>query len=275
MKALLQKSPVELPNNMESIPISHTPNKPFPILLTSLVLLVLLLATATGFLSYRNMQLKKQIVTFQNSPTSPNPPTSPIPNKNWKTYSNKQYNFELNYPAELAYVYESITGKDEGLPLTLFRVTFQNFDGTKSKGKSDSDFQFSLSIQDDQLKTLNEYIPTNVPESSKSTITINNKEAIKIIDDHYANWPTIWTRSGGYVYIFQLSNSGQISKKYFDHILSTFKFIDQPAQQKYTCPESGWVGCMPILSEEGKRACSKEAMNWYKTNCPNFKGAAM
>ncbi len=44
--------------------------------------------------------------------------------------------------------------------------------------------------------------------------------------------------------------------------------------QKYTCPENGWISCMPMLSEEGKRACSDEAMRWYEANCPNFEGAA-
>ncbi len=43
----------------------------------------------------------------------------------------------------------------------------------------------------------------------------------------------------------------------------------------YTCPANGWQDCMPILSEEGKRACSEEAMTWYKANCPDFQGAAL
>lgn len=58
----------------------------------------------------------------------------------------------------------------------------------------------------------------------------------------------------------------------FDQILSTFKFTDQI--MTYTCPQNGWQGCMPILSEEGKKACSGEAITWYKANCPGFKGIA-
>lgn len=42
----------------------------------------------------------------------------------------------------------------------------------------------------------------------------------------------------------------------------------------YQCPENGWVNCMPILTEKAKKACSKDALNWYKNNCPTFKGAA-
>jgi hypothetical protein len=44
---------------------------------------------------------------------------------------------------------------------------------------------------------------------------------------------------------------------------------------KYSCPSGGWIDCMPILDEAKKISCSAEAMTWYKTNCPNFKGAAL
>ena len=43
---------------------------------------------------------------------------------------------------------------------------------------------------------------------------------------------------------------------------------------KYQCPKTGWVNCMPILTEDAKKACSSDAIKWYKTNCPNFKGTA-
>lgn len=42
---------------------------------------------------------------------------------------------------------------------------------------------------------------------------------------------------------------------------------------KYNCPENGFVNCMPgpDLPED---ECSKEALDWFKENCPDFKGAA-
>ncbi len=43
----------------------------------------------------------------------------------------------------------------------------------------------------------------------------------------------------------------------------------------YSCPASGWVDCMPVLDATKTAACSFEAMEWYKTNCPNFQGAAL
>jgi hypothetical protein len=43
----------------------------------------------------------------------------------------------------------------------------------------------------------------------------------------------------------------------------------------YTCPASGYVDCMPVLTEAKKKACAPEAMTWYKANCPTFKGGAL
>lgn len=41
----------------------------------------------------------------------------------------------------------------------------------------------------------------------------------------------------------------------------------------YTCPANGWVDCMPGPGPV-KKECTSAAMDWYKTNCPNFHGAA-
>lgn len=53
---------------------------------------------------------------------------------------------------------------------------------------------------------------------------------------------------------------------------ATSKPTDQPSL-KYTCPESGYADCIPTVGQ-AKPECSVEAMNWYKANCPNFKGGA-
>lgn len=43
----------------------------------------------------------------------------------------------------------------------------------------------------------------------------------------------------------------------------------------YICPPSGWVDCMPGPDRNNEAQCSKEAMSWYQTNCPDFQGAAL
>lgn len=60
---------------------------------------------------------------------------------------------------------------------------------------------------------------------------------------------------------------------YSNQNLRTFTFSDQK-KADFTCPVNGWQNCMPILSDEGKKACSAEAVTWYKANCPNYQGIA-
>ncbi len=42
----------------------------------------------------------------------------------------------------------------------------------------------------------------------------------------------------------------------------------------YTCPKSGYGDCMPSPNAGIRYECTSEAMNWYKSNCPDFKGGA-
>lgn len=223
----------ENPESVFQISDTPMPTTPTPpkkesnaITIISMAVFVILALGAVAFLYYQNQKLKGMLASYQTSIASPTPTATTDPTANWKTYKSKEFNFNFQYPSELSFIYDGVPGKDEGKPFVLFHVNVQNFDGTKSKAKSNSDFQFSLDVERDRYKTLDEYIPSNISQSSKSKIIIDNNEAIKVVDDAYANWPTIWTRSGSYVYIIQMSNSGKENEKYFDQILSTFKFLD-------------------------------------------------
>lgn len=44
-------------------------------------------------------------------------------------------------------------------------------------------------------------------------------------------------------------------------------------KEPYTCPKNDYVDCMP--GPGVRLECTPEAMNWYKTNCANFKGGAL
>ncbi len=60
-------------------------------------------------------------------------------------------------------------------------------------------------------------------------------------------------------------------------ILANSKTFEIPVVFKvataYTCPIGGYVDCMPTVGQT-KPECSTEAMNWYKINCPDFRGGA-
>jgi hypothetical protein len=182
-----------------------------------IIVSLLILAVVAYFFSPKSISVKLP----NSSPTVSFEPTT-----NWKTYTNGKYGFSFSYPKELQYIYEGVPGGDGSQPVVLFNVQLQNFDGTKSKSKSDTSFQFTVLVKKALHKTLDEDIPSNVPEKSKSLVVIDGRESIKVIDDAYANWPTIWTKDGDYIYLLQLSNSGTINEKWFDQIISTFKFVE-------------------------------------------------
>lgn len=51
---------------------------------------------------------------------------------------------------------------------------------------------------------------------------------------------------------------------------------EKTQKEESICPVNGWLNCMPILSEEGKREGKRQCNNvdWFKKNCPNFQGIA-
>ncbi len=42
-----------------------------------------------------------------------------------------------------------------------------------------------------------------------------------------------------------------------------------------TCPKNDYIDCMPSVNVGVRYECTPEAMSWYKSNCPNFKGGAL
>lgn len=50
--------------------------------------------------------------------------------------------------------------------------------------------------------------------------------------------------------------------------------VSEDVDTAYTCPANGWVDCMLIIEGPKVKACSPEALEWYKANCPNFRGVA-
>ena len=77
------------------------------------------------------------------------------------------------------------------------------------------------------------------------------------------------------IFVILFASNIFLAYQYFHLKEELQRFVNQKIINKpYICPANGWINCMPILSEEGKKACSQEAVKWYKENCPDFKGVA-
>ena len=174
---------------------------------------------------------------------TPTPTLPPIENE-WKIYHDDKYAFEFQYPSSL-------------------KLILQNIDKTKSQIKL-------ADATTDQDIVVIEYLPSfSCPKESCQLLlpqTIGNNIFVPIQSEIGQSYIVnskyrIWVNTN--------------NQKYIDvvpRILSSLNFF---FDSKYTCPDSEWVDCMPGPNQGIKLECTPEALNWFKLNCPNFKGAAL
>lgn len=235
------------------------------------VLLLLILSVVSVICVYLFLQVRELSISQPVPSPSPSPIASADPMTGWQTYTNSNYNFSIQYPL------------GENIQVGEFKVD-NSFEGFTI-----------LEIPDTSLISLR-YQKTSVPVISwwkkllgnevdqkfatyNSDINFNGIRATEITFDKKGEYELSFNRViifsyNGANFEITVTNGNYDSEQTLrlDQILSTFKFID--SSTSYTCPASGYADCMP--SPDGpKPSCSKEAMDWYKANCPDFKGAAL
>lgn len=249
-------------------------SKPLIILLIVFVLFAIFYA---GMYFKLNSMITNIITPPKLTPTSVAqiPTPTPDPTTNWKTYTNTKYSLSFKYPS--TWFFKDAAGIAPGTYLASIAF-FKN--GTTphiSTGRGDNGNEvLYLYISN---PTFNNKTITETKEQFIQEIRTLNQSAITV-DGHPAGYDSnyksysIWYNDTIQIYISPW-NDGVEAEKNINAILSTFKFLDQNStNQKYTCPADGWENCMPILDAPAKIQCSKEALDWKKTNCPNFQGAA-
>ncbi len=249
------------------------------------------------------MQLQKQIAALSVPKLIPlvSPePTAKVddPTADWKTYTSSRYSYSFKYPSSWdlltwneaeqknlsgTHTLQNYSTNDIEKFMDHGNVDWQQFIGNKPAIKLD------ISVLD-KTNPPSGGLPNSTKEVSIEGLSIGNAPTkVYITEDNDAG------PYGGYYYLETVMNARYALSLYvyiwndpnkqitntpdwnvFTQILSTFKFLDSSdTTGTFTCPQSGWVDCMPMLDEAKKKACSQEAMVWYKANCPNFQGAAM
>lgn len=262
---------------MDPQPIQPPP-KPAPIL-PILIVFIAVLFCATGFLFYQNMQLQKQITVLSITPPPiPSPTLVPVNEgiANWKTYTYPNGMYIFKYPDNYLLGHYST----ENSPILLnnkieWGVTQHPAGGcigdcpVITKTQNTTLNTYSAILYEGWIGGIGGETPQSYIKYEIKQPSTNNYFVITLWElDHTA------TVQKNYDPNRKIGSINEEDKKIFDQILSTFKFLDE-AQTTYTCPETGWINCMPILTPEAQKACSKEAMSWYKINCPNFQGGAL
>lgn len=222
--------------------------------------------------------------------TSPTPTLSIAPSgapaAEWKTYNNSKYGFSFKYPAEAKFSDSNVD---------TFQVSFMGPKQTAS-GRTQTEladgYAFAVVVVDASKITLDEYLqknledlknvcePGNIGKYVKTNI--NGKDSYTYTSNCLGTFTTYLTKNGNQIYQINELYEGFTSedkagyKQIADKILSTFTFLKSETVKitpsLYTCPAGGWIDCMP--GPDTKPGCSTEAINWYKENCPDFKGVA-
>lgn len=187
-----------------------TPKKYFP--LWPLIILVFLLLGITAFLAYQNLQLQKQIVSFQTQP-SPSPESTIDPTSNWKTYTNTKYGFSIKYPGNWS-VKESLIASDE-------KINGIKKYQTELESPLEENKVSLISINPEGGKNLNvnptmKYVETTVGGIKAKLYSFSHDTGFKFYG---------YFESEKYPE-FSITVDGRINDDQINQILSTFQFLD-------------------------------------------------
>jgi hypothetical protein len=249
-----------------------TPNYLIPIL--GIVLFISLAITA--FLIYQNSQVQKRLDQFisENQPTpsptteaitpSETPPTPTNPS-DWETYIDSIAKFSIQYPKlwTMNVVSKTIIQQD----IVIGQIKLIGAEGTIELSFGDG-FGGSMCADPEGFNGI--LVIKNTADTQVNLCQINENNKTRLIGS-CADCGGIKINRTSYVFHIKYTSGNSDNNPTIDQILSTFKFL---IQNTYTCPINGWVSCMPILTDEAKKACTPEAIDWYKANCPNFQGVA-
>lgn len=248
---------------------------PFPRTTIMIGLLVLIILGLSAYLAYDKFLVSKTPPAISSpSPitTLPSPSITPSPTiyiKN-QTYTDPTYGYSFYLPGNWVVTQNKNIYESRLIPGEKITSTQVVQDDTKLEIFYEGEFDHGWP----ELIPKEETIKLDGKSGEKLTFSVEGNRKLILIYKISPNNPN----SAG----FRIEIDTPTSKvNLVDQILSTFRFTEKsnstpsstPPSQ-YSCPPTGIINCMPILDDERAKACSKEAISWYKQNCPNFQEVA-
>jgi hypothetical protein len=241
--------PTPAPEGVQNFAPPVTPRKKFPLFS---VILLLILTVVSVIAVYLFLQVRQ----LSMSQPVPSPSPSPIASADWQAYTNSELGFSFKYP-------KGWNENDENSP------------GIVSFTQNTEDRSFFVTFHK-SISNIGKWLEDNQAGEIIETTTLNNNEftIIKGGSQYVSREYAIVLPNMGLLRLVVEPFPNQIvTTEIINQILSTFKFTDSNTTT-FTCPASGYVDCMPSPGGP-KPSCTKEAMDWYKTNCPGFQGGAL
>ncbi|OGE29492.1 hypothetical protein A2867_00795 [Candidatus Daviesbacteria bacterium RIFCSPHIGHO2_01_FULL_40_11] len=261
---------------------------------TLFLLVGLVIAVSIGIFSFR--LLKLPIPSSLPVPqVSQAPAKTSIPDPKILTYANQALGFEFEYPKDFS-VKEDSEEQFNKRGNGDFRKNFKGYVGYEpaevlgavvvlEKEENYGTNPFALWVFDNPENLTTDgwfdkywYYPFLwgvFDYTSKGHIALDQEATIsgkmakyKIVSYQPGSPKFIYISKDKKMYLFRAI--GEVGEK----ILSSFKFLNNLEDNGFICPKTGWENCMPILTPEAQKQCSKEAIEWKEANCPNFQGVA-
>lgn len=251
-------------------------------------IIIILLLLAVTFGAYL---LGTQKNIFQKPSPVPTPTATPDPTANWKTYSvltdmPTKAIIDLRYrlPVPLVpnwvnagHYYQSIILPGNSTIAVILTGENKPFD---MRWERFSEMVDLAGYTSKQIRFLNlpaiEFSGTTTPGVQELNILGQAQDSLRGIVvklDDKTNLEILHYQDKSYLEVTKKTADFSSDEVIFDQILSTFNFeLDNTAHD--TCPVNGYVDCMPKAGGSPSPLCSKNYLDWAKTNCPNFKGAA-
>lgn len=205
-----------------------------PLLIIVGVLVAAGLLAGGYYLGAKKAPTLQQTVNNQNpvvvgstgiSSGKPTPETKPdtVDTSNWKTYTNTQGGFRINYPSDLI--------PEEHAATTQYGLTdVMSVSFTDSRSLP-SNFNIDVVINQNKL-SLQEFIAkyylplgADISNFQLTSVTIDNTYGLKSLHiPGEADTEFVFVPHGNFIYVF--SSEPRIPGQLFDQILSTFKFTN-------------------------------------------------
>lgn len=248
-------------------------------LILPFILLSVTALTVIGFLSYQ-----KQHKSSPPPTPKPSPSQTSLENLSWETFTSKN-GFSFKYPAWWSVKTTAWTeGKlryDLDYDAEEAKIRFVETDQPPHR-----DFPYGATItvmlpQNNPRKLpINEWVKSEIITGrqnavSESTILVAGNSAVQVKEKSSGQIIHTFIPHQDKIYQVILHYIPNLTTDadyngILDYMLSTFKFTTS----QYTCPDSEWINCMPVVDKKRAWECESGYLQWAKANCPNFKGPA-
>ena len=163
------------------------------------------------------------LIRNAQNPETPNPTPSPQTDEtaNWKTYVNDDYDFSFQYPENWEFNQVKNPKDDPDLrPAGIGEFSTFGYPYIRFFDLVDKKSRLKIAVITENLNNLEKSLNIN------SNTSINGRKVLKYSTGAYV---LLEPRTNELLWMYGV----EYQSKYFDHILSTFKFLDQPIEGEF------------------------------------------